>query len=251
MMVPTMYKIKVNDTIYDALLKIDNNKKGFLIAVDDADKYLGTLTDGDIRRALIQGLNIKSQVYNAYNKNSTKVYMKDDFANIIEIFKNSKIKFLPIVDEVEKLVNIITKSNMHVLLLGDIDFGMDYNFLQLEDTLLEHEIYNRPWGLYKTTFINEHSQSKIIKVNPLGVLSLQEHKHREEYWVVITGIGEVTIGESIKRVGSGDFVYIPKACKHRLKNTSEMENLMVAEVQLGDYFGEDDIIRHEDDYGRK
>ena len=58
------------------------------------------------------------------------------------------------------------------------------------------------------------------------------------------------MGESIKNVSSGSFIYVPKGCKHKLINTSSEEFLMVAEVQLGDYFGEDDIIRYEDKYGR-
>lgn len=147
-------------------------------------------------------------------------------------------------------MNIITKKNMHVLLMEDIEFDNTYDFLSIDDTILEHEIYNRPWGLYKTTFLNLYSQSKIIKVNPLGELSLQEHKRREEYWIVINGVGEVVLGESIKNVSSGSFIYVPKGCKHKLINTSSEEFLMVAEVQLGDYFGEDDIIRYEDKYGR-
>ena len=100
-------------------------------------------------------------------------------------------------------MNIITKKNMHVLLMEDIEFDNTYDFLSIDDTILEHEIYNRPWGLYKTTFLNLYSQSKIIKVNPLGELSLQEHKRREEYWIVINGVGEVVLGESIKNVSSG------------------------------------------------
>lgn len=87
-------------------------------------------------------------------------------------------------------------------------------------------------------------------VNPKGILSLQEHKRREEHWVIINGEGRVTLGDSVKNVHAGDFIYIPKGCKHRLENPSGSEYLMVAEVQLGDYFGEDDIIRYEDIYGR-
>lgn len=244
------YLIKSTELILEALKKIDNNKKGFLLVVDEEMHFLGTLTDGDIRRAFISGASLSDTVEKVYNRESIKVNRNEDFSKAIELFKSPKIKFIPIIDKHNKIVNVITKSNMHVLLLGDMKFDLDYDFLKLDDSLLEHEIYNRPWGFYKTTFINEYSQSKIIKVNPNGILSLQEHKRREEYWVVINGIGEVTVGESIKNVESGDFIYIPKGCKHRLKNMSDSESLMIAEVQLGDYFGEDDIIRYNDFYGR-
>lgn len=245
-----IFTIKPSNTLLDALKKIDKNKKGFLIVIDDTNKVMGTLTDGDLRRGFINGKNTNEVVLNVFNKNFNKVSINEDFGRIIELFKSSKIKFLPIVDEDNNLKNIITKNNMHALLLEDVKFDLEYNFLSIEDEILEHEIYNRPWGFYKTTLLNPYSQSKIIRVNPKGELSLQEHKRREEYWVIINGVGEVTIGESKKKVESGSFVYIPKGCKHRLVNTSETLSLMVAEVQLGDYFGEDDIIRYEDIYGR-
>lgn len=245
-----IFTIKPSNTLMNALKKIDNNKKGFLIVIDEANKIIGTLTDGDLRRGFINGKNTNELVLNVYNKNFNKVGINDDFGKTIELFKNPKIKFLPIVNEDNTLRNIITKNNMHALLLEDVNFGLEYDFLSIDDEILEHEIYNRPWGFYKTTLLNPYSQSKIICVNPKGELSLQEHKRREEYWVIINGVGEVIIGESKKKVESGSFVYIPKGCKHRLINTSETFSLMVAEVQLGDYFGEDDIIRYEDIYGR-
>ena len=208
------------------------------------------MTDGDIRRAFINGTNINDQIVNIYNKKFEKVFINDEFSKIIELFKDNRLKFVPIIDMEGKLVNIITKNNIQMLLLEDIDFDLEYDFLSLDEDLLEHEIYHRPWGFYKTTFLNPYSQSKIIKVKPLGELSLQEHKRREEYWVIIKGSGEVVIGESKKKVAPGSYVYIPKGCKHKLINTSNVSSLMVAEVQLGDYFGEDDIIRYQDIYGR-
>lgn len=248
-----MVKYSLNSwgTLMDALYKIEKNKKGFLIIIDDLGCVVGTLTDGDVRRALLSGKDLKSEIKDIYNKSFKYVYDTDDFGDIVEIFKSIKIEFLPILSPEGRLKNIITKKNMHILIMEDRKFDMNFDFLSLDDSLLEHEIYNRPWGIYKTTFINEYSQSKVIKVNPKGVLSLQEHKRREEYWVVFNGVGEVTIGESIKKVEAGNFIYIPKGCKHRIVNLSETESLMIAEVQLGDYFGEDDIIRYEDAYGRK
>lgn len=244
------YSIKPSESILEALKKIDDNKKGFLLVVNEERIFMGTLTDGDIRRSFIKGIETNEKIDKIYNKQSEKISSDEEFSKVIELFKSPRIKFLPIIDEKGRLTNVITKSNMHVLLLEDIKFDLGYEFTKLDDSLLEHEIFNRPWGFYKTTFINDYSQSKIIKVNPKGVLSLQEHKRREEYWVVINGSGEVIVGESVKKVESGDFVYIPKGCKHRLENTSEDESLMIAEVQLGDYFGEDDIIRYDDVYGR-
>jgi mannose-1-phosphate guanylyltransferase/mannose-6-phosphate isomerase len=244
------YSLYSYELLFDALHKIEENKKGFLIILDDKDHVVGTLTDGDIRRALLSGKNLNAQIEDIYNKDFKYVYDTDEFGDVVEIFKSIKIDFLPILSHDGSLRNIITKKNMHVLIMEDREFDMNFDFLSLDDSLLEHEIYNRPWGIYKTTFLNHYAQSKIIKVNPMGELSLQEHKRREEHWVIIRGEGEVILGESVKKVSAGSFVYIPKGCKHKLINKSDTKTLMVAEVQLGDYFGEDDIIRYEDKYGR-
>lgn len=250
MMNMEQFIIQDNKLILNALKKINDNKKGFLLVKNKEKKIVGTLTDGDIRRAFINGITINNAIADVYNRSFKYVYVEDDFSKAIEFFKSDAIDFLPIIDKNKNIVNLVTKKNMHVLLMEDIEFDLTYNFLSLDDSLLEHEIYNRPWGFYKTTFLNPYSQAKIIKVNPKGQLSLQEHKKREEHWVVVHGVGEVVLGESIKKVFAGDYIFIPKGCKHKLSNTSHVTSLMIAEVQLGEYFGEDDIIRYEDIYGR-
>lgn len=242
------FAICKNETIYHALDKINSNKKGFLIIVDHSFRVIGTLTDGDLRRAFLKQKTIEDSVDSIFNTNYESLTVREKFSRAIELFKNSQIEFLPITDETGVFINIITKNNMHVLLLGDIQFDWFYPFLDLDDLVLEHEIYDRPWGFYKTTFLNSYAQSKILNVRPLHELSLQEHHKREEYWVVISGFGEVVIGTSRKRVEAGSFVFIPKGCKHKLKNSSKELALMVAEVQLGEYFGEDDIIRYDNTY---
>ncbi len=242
--------IQDQEFILEALKKINSNKKGFLLVIDKEKKIVGTLTDGDIRRAFITEITIHDKITDVYNRSFKYVYVKDDFSKVIEFFKSDAIEFLPIIDKNRNIVNLVTKKNVHVLLMEDIEFDFTYDFLSLDDSLLEHEIYNRPWGFYKTTFLNPYSQAKIIKVNPKGQLSLQEHKKREEHWVVVHGVGEVILGESVKKVSAGDYIFIPKGCKHKLSNTSNAHSLMIAEVQLGEYFGEDDIIRYEDVYGR-
>ena len=139
---------------------------------------------------------------------------------------------------------------MHALLLQDIHADLDYDFFSIDTSIVDHEIFQRPWGYYKTTVLNDYFQGKIISVKPGGMLSLQSHNHREEYWIVVHGTGIVQLDNSIKNVFTGSTVFIPKCCRHRLTNTNENENLIITEVQIGDYFGEDDIIRYEDIYGR-
>ncbi len=239
-----------NNNLITALKKIDSNNHGFLVVLNNYKKVIGTLTDGDIRRALIQGASIHEDVGQATNNNFQYICNDSNLVDIIEIFKSPKIDFLPILNNNKELINIITKKQLHIFLLHDLQFDIMYDFFSLDENELEHEIYDRPWGIYKTTFLNRYSRAKIIKIYPKGELSLQEHKKREEHWIIVKGKGYLILGESTKKVSKGDYIFIPKGCKHKIINESDSEILTISEIQLGEYFGEDDIIRYEDKYGR-
>lgn len=237
-------------TIVESLKKIDSNKKGFLIVCSDDNSVLGTLTDGDIRRAFIREVSIKETIEGIYKKSFKYLIKEEDVSKAIELFKNEAIKFLPILDKNKRLVNIITKNQMHALLLQNIRVDLSYDFSSLDEGIVDYEIFDRPWGFYKTTVMNDYFQSKVISVNPKSQLSLQSHNHREEHWIVAHGTGMVQLDSSIIPISCGSSIFIPKGCKHRLINTDDKESLIITEVQIGDYFGEDDIIRYEDAYGR-
>ena len=247
----SIYTVSEKDSMIEALSKIDSNAQGFVIVVNKDGKVLGVLTDGDIRRAIIKGVIDANSIFTIYTRNARTVNVSDGFEIVTELFKNQRIKFLPIVDDAGKLVNIITKNQMHALLLQDIHANLEYDFLSLDTSMIDHEIFQRPWGYYKTTVLNEYFQGKIISIKPGGQLSLQSHNHREEYWIVVHGTGTVQLDDSVLQVTTGSTVFIPKGCLHRLTNTDEKENLIITEIQIGNYFGEDDIIRYEDAYGRK
>lgn len=237
-------------TVIEVLKKIDKNKKGFLLVINEYFKVIGTLTDGDIRRALIAGKTLEDSIENIYNRDFNYVSIYMSFKDLVEAFKLRQIDFLPILDNEGKLINLITKKQLQILLLEDIRFDMRYNFFSLDETIIEHEIYSKPWGFFKTTFLSQFARAKVIKVDPLGELSLQEHKKREEHWVIIKGEADIVIGESKKHLMAGDYIFIPKTCRHKMINTSKCESLIISEIQMGEYFGEDDIIRYEDIYGR-
>jgi mannose-1-phosphate guanylyltransferase/mannose-6-phosphate isomerase len=113
----------------------------------------------------------------------------------------------------------------------------------------EHIRVHRPWGAYQSLDISEQHQVKRITVKPGGRLSLQKHRFRAEHWVVVRGTARVTIDAMVKDVHENESVYIPLGAVHRLENLGE-RLLELIEVQTGTYFGEDDIIRIEDDYKR-
>ena len=244
------FTVEENCPIIEALQKIDQNKKGFLIVTGSDEVVSGVLTDGDIRRAFIKGIAVSDSIETVYTKTFKFLTLKDGIPGAIELFKNESIKFLPVLNGEKKLLNIITKSQMHALLLQDIHAELDYDFLSLDEGIVDYEIFQRPWGFYKTTVMNDYFQSKVISVNPKSQLSLQSHNHREEHWIVAHGVGTVQLDQSVLQVKCGSSIFIPKGCKHRLTNTDDKESLIITEVQIGDYFGEDDIIRYEDIYGR-
>lgn len=107
----------------------------------------------------------------------------------------------------------------------------------------------RPWGRFTNLLENEHCKVKEIVVNPGQRLSYQSHSRREEKWTVVCGIATVTLNEREIVLFPGDSAKIPKESKHRVENREE-KILKFIEIQMGDYFGEDDIIRYSDDYGR-
>jgi mannose-1-phosphate guanylyltransferase/mannose-6-phosphate isomerase len=241
------YIINENITILNALKLIDKNKKNFLIILDYDDSILGIITEGEIRRLIINGYKLSDNII--YNKNYLSININEKFINLFDYFKLEKVSFIPIVNDENKLINIITKKQFHVMLLKDIEY--DLNKLPIiNENELDYEIFPRPWGFYKSTLLAEHVQSKIITIFPQGELSLQKHKKREEHWIVIKGEGNIILEETILKVEQGRYIYIPKGCKHKVINSSKIDNLIFAEVQLGEYFGEDDIIRYQDKYGR-
>ena len=109
---------------------------------------------------------------------------------------------------------------------------------------------HRPWGWFESLALGGRFQVKRICVKPGAALSLQSHKHRSEHWIVVDGTAKVTIDEEVKLVTEGQSVFVPLGAVHRMENPGKLPMLLI-EVQIGTYLGEDDIIRYEDFYSRK
>ena len=107
----------------------------------------------------------------------------------------------------------------------------------------------RPWGHYERLDIGPRFQVKAIVVKPGCKLSLQSHVHRSEHWIVVEGSAIVTKGETMRLLSENDSIYIPAGEVHRLENPGKLPMRLI-EVQTGSYFGEDDIVRYDDAYGR-
>jgi mannose-6-phosphate isomerase-like protein (cupin superfamily) len=111
------------------------------------------------------------------------------------------------------------------------------------------ETVERPWGNYTTLYNENNYKIKKIIVNPHSRLSLQTHQHRSEHWTIIKGEGVVQIGKDKINLSFNQSAFIPKETLHRIENNTDT-HIELIEIQIGDYLGEDDIIRYEDDYNR-
>ena len=113
----------------------------------------------------------------------------------------------------------------------------------------DHRFDSRPWGRYEVLAESDHFKAKIITVAPRGRLSYQSHERREEHWIVVRGAGQVILDDVARDVKTGDYIHVNKGRRHRMINPHDSD-LQFVEVQLGSYFGEDDITRYQDDYQR-
>ena len=131
------------------------------------------------------------------------------------------------------------------------DVKMAVELLKAKD-IAQAEVFpkdHRPWGWFESLALGDCFQVKRINVKPGAMLSLQSHQYRSEHWIVVEGTARVTIEDEVKLVSEGQSVYVPLGAKHRMENPGTLPMVLI-EVQIGTYFGEDDIIRYEDVYSR-
>lgn len=107
----------------------------------------------------------------------------------------------------------------------------------------------RPWGSYEVLLDTPSYKVKRIVVTAQQQLSYQYHTKRQEHWTIVEGQADVVLDDVVHSLTAGEHMFIPLQAKHRIKNTGSMP-LVFIEVQTGSYFGEDDIVRIVDDYGR-
>lgn len=246
----------LHNSILDILRQIEINKEGFVFLVDKNNALVQVITDGDIRRLLIQhngDINLNTPCLQFMQNKNIPVCIDEntfEFSTLSLLFMQDKIAVLPIINKQKQLVNYITKSEFHSAVLHNSLKGSNYNYRLLKKYKKELDIYARPWGFYKSVLLTKILQSKIIVIFPLQAISLQKHRHREEHWIIVYGKGNVVLEDTQMQVYPGKYIFIPKGCKHRILNISSKNNLVFFELQRGNYFGEDDIIRYEDKYNR-
>lgn len=186
---------------------------------------------------------------------------KDSDGNVVSgntIIKETSNSFITADDRLVctiGLENTIIISNPDVLLVASKDKVDDVkeivSNLKKENNSLwkDHREVHRPWGKFDSIDSGDGFQVKRLTVYPKQKLSVQMHHHRSEHWIVVTGIARVHYGENSKDLSVNESTYHDKEVVHALENPGD-ENLILIEVQLGDYLGEDDIVRFDDIYGR-
>lgn len=150
---------------------------------------------------------------------------------------------LVIVDTPDALLVAHKSAAQQVRAVVDILKDRRHRSTQLPATV------HRPWGAYATLKVEKNYQVKRITIRPGQALSLQYHQQRAEHWVVVQGTALVQIGDKVHPTLPGQYHYIALGERHRLTNIGQDE-LVLIEVQCGDYLGEDDIVRLSDVYGR-
>ena len=180
---------------------------------------------------VIEGDVILNQVQNSYIHSSNRLITVNDISDIV-IIDTQDALLVSSKRNSQDIKNIVKKLK---------------NANRSEPD--SHRKVYRPWGYYDSIDLGKGFQVKRILVNPGAKLSLQKHRKRAEHWVVVKGIASITCGQKIFKLQESQSTFIPKGEIHRLEN-HEKKPLEIIEIQTGDYLGEDDIIRLEDNYQR-
>lgn len=165
--------------------------------------------------------------------------------NSKNVFIHSASNHLVVANDVDDLIVIENDDCILIQKKGSSDNVkkvVDYLKKHKRKEIDHHIMGYRPWGKYKVLVDTENHKVKKLIVSPGASLSLQSHIHRAEHWIVVRGEALVVNGKQKIRLQENESTYIPAKCKHQLSNPGKTE-LEVIEVQTGDYFGEDDIIR--------
>ena len=185
----------------------------------------------DTNNNVIEGDVILDKVSNSYVYSSNRLVSATNLSDLI------------IIDTQDALLVSSKKSSQNI---NNIFEKLKIDSRSEKDD--NRKVY-RPWGYFDSIDYGEGFQVKRLFINPGAKLSLQKHQKRAEHWVVVKGIALVTCGEKKYKLTENQSTYIPKGEIHRLENC-EKNPLEIIEIQTGNYLGEDDIIRLEDDYER-
>lgn len=178
--------------------------------------------------------------------NKAHVISKDSNGNFVLSFVGKDIGLIGVKD-------ILVVNGKEGLLIANKGTGESVKYIsekfKQQNVKQKKKWVEKPWGAYRVIMEEGFFKYKELKVKPGHQLSYQSHRKRREHWLVISGLAEVTIEGNTSQLKANEHIFIAQGVKHRLKNPIE-EELLLLEIQMGNYLEEDDIIRYADDYGR-
>jgi mannose-1-phosphate guanylyltransferase len=181
--------------------------------------------------------NLKNLI--PFNSDNCNIYNNNDDKIIAILGVNN----LTIVDTEDALL-VVNNQNVQ-----DVKKIYDYLKSTNNTTCKNHRTVYKPWGSYTILEKSERFQIKRLEIKPGGSSSYQLHRHRNEHWIVVSGMAEVICEDKVFFLDTNESTYIKAGFKHRVINNGIIPLIMI-EVQTGAYLGEDDIVRFEDIYGR-
>jgi len=230
------YFIKCQDISIDYAI-LEKTKKAFVLPLNCGWSDIGSwesiweISEKDPEGNVVNGDILLEDTKDSLIRSEDRLVVSIGLKNII-LIETKDVVLIANKKESQKIKSIVSLLNKRGL-----------------SEVKEHKKVYRPWGYYLSIEEEDNWQIKKIAVNPGASLSLQMHHHRSEHWIVVKGIAKVQVNEEEKFLSKNESTYIPLGSKHRLSNPGE-NPLILIEVQSGDYLGEDDIVRFQDDYGR-
>jgi len=237
-------------TLFEALQKLHHNTEKSLIVVDGFGRFEGVLDENLLREGLLRTRSMEASLAVLPLSADEAVHLDMPLDEVIKVVFGSSRSLIPVLDSRDRVINGLNRDQLHQLLVEDLEWDPRMDFTQLRTDFQHQDAVFRPWGFYKSLLTTEFSQTKIISLAPGQEISLQKHFHREEFWTVIQGEGIFRLDDDRALVEKGFTVRIPKEAVHWIRNTQTDRALILMEVQMGDYFGEDDIVRLSDKYRR-
>ena len=231
-------KIKINISIDYGIM--ENSNRVVVVPADIDWNDLGSFDSFYVAFDKNEGNNIAEKNYLLLDSNNTIIHSEDGK--------------LVVTVGIDNVIIIDTKDALLVCKKGQSQKVQEVVALLKEkgDIRTDYHLQDyRPWGSY--TILEEEKNTfkvKRIKVNPKEKLSYQLHRHRSEHWIIVQGVAKVTLDDEVKILQCGENIFVHAKQKHRIENPGKMP-LEFIEVQIGNYLEEDDIVRFEDEYGRK
>ena len=216
---------------------MEHTSKAVVVSLDAGWNDLGAwsalweVADKDANNNLVSGDVMLEQASNSYVQAQSRLVAAVGIEGLV-VVDTADALLVAAMDKVQNVKNIVSELDQK----GRCESQLPARV-------------RRPWGTYESLVVAAGYQVKRIVVNPGASLSLQMHHHRAEHWTVVQGEARVTRDDEIHDLQVNESIFLPLGCRHRMENPGA-EPLVFIEVQVGDYLGEDDIVRFDDIYGR-